>query len=275
MTASNALEVPEEKMTLAEKIWRSERTLPVKLHPTVFGMGRHLLGSSLFSVNRSGKGLKAERQEGDRTKGERRSIHVTLPSYRGATIEYKGPELRQDDATVFLGLVHRVRNRLVHECIQFDPKEFVASIGWDVHKKSLEKLHACIERMQEALVRLTVRDTFLRAALVGTFKGKLGEGKWAVNLDEHIVGLFEGGTTFLPRAERAQLTDGLQTWMASFLRAQDDEEFFEIAELLKFCGSEAELKRFGEHLRETMPKLQAAGVVKGFSFGRGKLRIER
>jgi hypothetical protein len=256
-----------------ERKWKAERMLPAKLYPTVFGMGRHLLGCALFSVNRSGKGLKSERTKGDRKAGERRDIRVMFPSYRGASIEYAGPELRQDDATVFVGLVHRVRDRMVHECIQFDPNEFVASIGWDVHKKSVKKLLDCIKRLQRAVVCLRIEDSGLSTQLVGSYQWS-GD-RWAVNLDEKVVSLFAGGMTFLPREERAQLTDGLQTWLASFLRAQRDESIFEISELLKFSGSEAEPKRFGEHLRETMPKLQAVGVVTGFSFGRGKLRVER
>jgi hypothetical protein len=264
---------PEEKMTLAEKIWRSERMLPKKLYPTVYGMGRHILGCAMFSVNRSGKGLKAEREAGDRKAGERRDIKKVFPSYRGASIEYAGPELRQDDKTVLLGLIHRVRDRMVHECIEFDPNEFVVSLGWDDHKKSVKKLEDSIKRMQRSVVCLTIDDAGFSTQLVGEFQWR-GD-RWAVNLSERIVGLFAGGTTYLPMAERAQLTDGLQTWLASFLRAQSDEAFFQISDLYKYCGSEAEIKTFGTELRKTMPKLVDVGVVKGFKFGRGKLSVER
>lgn len=236
----------------------ARQKLPVQLHESRYGLGRHLLGSSLFGVKR----------------GERKHINTQLPSYRGVTVEYTGPELRQDDATVFLGLVHSVRNGLVSDEFEFDPLDFACSLGWRRHTENVGHLRECIERMQSALVRLCTGDSGARVQLVGAFEWK-GLKRWKVSLHPRIVQLFEGGTTFLPRDERAQLTDGLQTWLAGFLRAQSDEVRFDIKDLLAFSGSEAEMKRFGEHLRDTMPKLQAAGVVKGFRFGRGSMTVER
>lgn len=241
----------------AETVFNAERTLPVRLFDHSYGLGRHLLGSALFGIKR----------------GERARVNLTLPTYRGAEIEYTGPELRQDDATVLLELVYRTRKGMVSDCVQFDPREFVKTIGWDAHKKSVDKLRECVERMQESLVRLTAHDRGLRTHLVGAFDW---DGmRWSVKLDARIVGLFEGGTTFIPKAERAFLTDGLQTWLAGFIRAQSDETRFELADLLKFSGSEAEVKTFGTQVRESMPKLVAAGVVKSFEFGRGYVRVER
>lgn len=167
-----------------------------------------------------------------------------------------------------------MRATVVDNCVSFNPKEFVKELGWDVHKKSVEKLKTCIERMQSAMVRLTVNDnTGHRAALVGSFTWT--PERWNVRLDPNIVGLFEGGITFLPRAQRAKLTDGLQTWLASFLLAQSDEVVFSLVDLHKFSGSEASVKIFGEQVRETMPRLVAAGVAKDFEFRRGKLIVKR
>jgi hypothetical protein len=236
----------------------ARQKLPVKLYDSAYGLGRHLLGSALFGVKR----------------GAREQVRVQLPSYRGVSVEYTGPELRQDDATVFLGLVHAVRNGLVHDELEIDPLKFAADLGWRRHTESVAHLRECIERMQSALVRVCVGDSGTRVQLVGFFEWK-GLSRWKVSLHPRIVQLFAGGTTFLPRAERSQLTDGLQTWLAGFLRAQSDEVRFDIKDLLKYSGSEAELRRFGEHLRDTMPKLQAVGVVKGFRFGRGSLTVER
>jgi hypothetical protein len=261
--------------SLDEKQHRASRMLPVPLYKTNFGTGRHVLSTALFGVTKSGKGKVEERGEDDRKTGERKDIKKVFPSFRGnATIEYQGPELRQDDETVHLGLVHCVRDTVVDDCVSFDPREFVKGLGWDAHKKSVDKLKDCIERMQSAMVRLTVNEnTGHRAALVGSFTWT--PERWSVRLDANLLSLFEGGTTFLPRAQRAKLTDGLQTWLASFLLAQNDEVVFSLADLHKFCGSEAAVKTFGEQVRETLPKLVAVGVVKDFGFRRGKLIVER
>ena len=67
----------------------------------------------------------------------------------------------------------------------------------------------------------------------------------------------------------------MQTWLASFIRAQNDISRFKLADLLEYSGSKAKLRRFGEHIRDTMPKLKAAGCVVDYYFGRGYLVIER
>lgn len=255
--AFNAATEQNAKPSLAEKQHYAERTLPVQLYDHAYGLGRHLLGSALFGIKR----------------GERQRVKLTLPTYRGAEIEYVGPELRQDDATVLLELVHRTRKSVIDTCVGFDPREFVKALGWDAHKKSVEKLRGCIERMQESLVRLTAHDQGLRTHLVGSFDWS--PERWIVNLDSRIVGLFQGGVTFIPKTERAALTDGLQTWLAGFIRAQSDETRFDLADLLRFSGSEAEAKTFGTQVRESMPKLVAAGVVKSFEFGRGRMTVVR
>lgn len=283
MTAPTALELAQwnmqhdesKNLTFDEKQDRAKRMLPVSLSKNSFGTGRHILSTALFGVTKSGKGKIAARGEDDRKAGERKGIKKVFPSFRGgAYIEYQGPELRQDDGTVHLGLVHNVRATEVNNCVSFDPMEFVKGLGWDAHKKSVDKLKDCIERMQSAMVRLTVNDdTGHRAALVGSFTWT--RECWSVMLDPHIIGLFKGGITFLPRAQRAKLTDGLQTWLASFLLAQNDEVVFILADLHKFSGSEAAVKSFGEQVRESLPKLVAVGVVKDFEFRRGKLIVKR
>ena len=245
----------------SERAFYSDQILPVAIYSNNFGMGRLALSCALFGMGRGPRNP---------------ALNVELQTFRGGVVSYTGPELRQDDATVLMGLIHAVRKGLVSDCSQFKPREFCASIGWSGDcTKTVKHLRECIERMQQSLLRVeSDNGRGGRFHLVGDLIWE-GQERWAVKLSATIIKLFEGGTTFLPIAERALLTDGMQTWLAGFIRAQSDEFSFATADLLKFSGSKADLTQFGKQLRETMPALKAAGVVKGFSFGRGRLRVER
>lgn len=247
----------DSEMSFAERAYYAAKSLPKPLGMHTYGLGRHLLGSALFSVNR----------------GPRKNVDVVLPSFRGATVNYKGEELRQDDARVLLGLIHLVRNRPLDGCIQFVPTAFTKSLGWAPASSNKQKLRDCIERMYGSEVQLAANTIGMKTRLIGSFTWS--DSIWSVHLGAHIIDLFQGGVTFLPRAERTKLTDGMQTWLASFLRAQTDHNKFKLSDLLKYSGSKAELKRFGEHIRDTMPKLLAAGCVSNFGFVRGYLVVER
>lgn len=249
--------VDESKMSWDERAHRASLTLPKKLSINCYGLGRHLLSCALFSVNRT----------------PRKTVEIIFPSYRGAFLRYEGPELRQDDARVLLGLIHRTRNGLVSDCIMFEPKEFTRSLGWAAASTNQKKLRDCIERMQKSVLQLSVETSGMRTHLIGSFKWT--DTVWSIKLDPLIIGLFVGGMTFLPRSERTMLTDGMQTWLASFLRAQSDVNKFKLSDLLKYSGSRAKLARFGEHMRDTMPKLQSAGCVSEYHFGRGYLVVTR
>jgi len=130
----------DSQVSYEERAHRATLRLPKTLSVNTYGLGRHLLGCALFSVNRT----------------PRSNVKVAFPSFRGATIQYEGPELRQDDARVLLGLIHRVRNRLISDCIMFEPQEFTRSIGWATASTNTRKLRECIERMQNSILQLVV-----------------------------------------------------------------------------------------------------------------------
>jgi hypothetical protein len=244
-----------------EQRFYAEKKLPKPIFDKSFGMGRIALSCALFGIRRGPRDV---------------AVNANLETFRGGFISYEGPELRQDDAAVLEGLLHLGRKKLVSDYLSFKPREFCASIGWSGDcSKTVKKLRESIERMQRSLLRVCIDgNKGGRFHLVGDFVWE-GEEKWGVNLSVTIIRLFEGGTTFLPIAERLQLTDGLQTWLAGFLRAQSDEDSFETKDLLRFSGSRQTVASFGDSLRDTMPVLQAAGVVKGFGFTRGRLRVLR
>jgi hypothetical protein len=235
------------------------KKLPTKLYDRSFGMGRLALSCALFGFGRGAR---------------QRFDAKVLETYRGGNITYSGPELRQDDQSVLLGLVYYIKDTLIADEIKFSPREFCRFIGWSGCSTDVTKLRDCLERMTEAHLRITFGGN--KGGMFSLVSQFTWDGdKWSVWLAPTLRRLFEDGTTFLPIEERAALTDGLQTWLAGFLRAQSDVSTFGTDDLHKFSGTGASIKEFGRQLRDTMDRLQEVGVVKGFDFGRGRLTVQR
>lgn len=253
----NSLHCDTREVTMQEQQERAEKTLPVRLYNRTLGMDRDVLSSAVFRVGR----------------GAREQLDVTLQSVRGTQLRYRGPELRQDDARVLEFLVHAVRRGYATAAISFDALEFVEHIGWDRHKRSVEKLEDCLDRMQGARLNIARGAAFVSVQLVAKVGGE-GQQR-TVQLHSEITHLFEGSVTFVPLEERRALSDGIPSWLAGFLYANDDEDLFEIADLHKHSGSGGKVGKFQENLREAAVKLEKLKAVQRIEFPRGKLRVYR
>lgn len=63
-------------------------------------------------------------------------------------ISYRGQELRQDDETVWLQLIHLAKEKALGEIVEFTPYAFCKAIGWHIGNRSYERLRDCLSRMQ-------------------------------------------------------------------------------------------------------------------------------
>jgi hypothetical protein len=273
MKAPTAIELAEindqnedfKNRSLSEKQAATERKrfnaetlmLPRKLYNNSTAMGRFALSCSLFGFNR-GK--------------VRPNLDVTLPTFGNGRVHYEGPELRQDDLAVLEGLIVLTRDRLLTAPLQFKAGKFCESIGWSNSTNDKKKMADCLERMRKASIRIVIDSkTGGVFSLVGDLEWS-AEG-WTVQLSPTIRKLFDGGMTFLPLTDRQLLTDGMQTWLAGFLRAWRNVDKFDTEDLHKYSGSKASLKEFGRELKATLQKLQAVGIIHGFESGRGWVSV--
>lgn len=244
----------ERKKFIADNL-----VLPRKLYNNSTAMGRFVLSCSLFGFGR-GK--------------ERAVANVTLPTFGNGRVHYQGPELRQDDLAVLEGLIAMTRETaLLTTPLTFQPSQFCLSIGWSNGTKDREKLKDSLTRMRKADLRIVIDSkTGGLFHLVGDFEWA-AEG-WTVRLSPTIRRLFEGGQTFLPLSDRQSLTDGMQTWLAGFLRAWRNVDQFSTEDLLKYSGSKSSLKEFGRELKNTLRKLRDVGIIAGFEAGRGWVSVQ-
>jgi hypothetical protein len=61
---------------------------------------------------------------------------------------YSGEELRQDDQTLWLQLIHLARSQPLGQVITFTPNSFCQAVGWNVSGKSYERIRECLTRLQ-------------------------------------------------------------------------------------------------------------------------------
>lgn len=190
------------QVSRGERAARAEKTLGTTLYAKTLGMHRDLLASAIFKVCR----------------GERQQLDITVQSATGANVRYRGQELRQDDARILEFLVHAVRKKAATDAIEFDIYAFAEHVGYDRHKRSVERIDECLDRMQGSRLKIEKAGGFVSVQLIAKV---VGEGtRRTVWLHEEILGLFENNVTFLPLEERRQLSDGLASWLAGYVRAK-------------------------------------------------------
>lgn len=184
-------------------------------------------------------------------------------------IRYEGPELRQTDALVFLTLLHLLRDVKAKTAIRINPSEVCKAIfkGYDGPKR--KKLQSHIFRLQKGLI--IFQSFSVQLCLQFDFPKV---GAWSVSLDPKIVELFSiTPKTWLRMEPRLGLTNGLTTWLFSFIEAQTRLIPMQVEKLLNMCGSESTVKPFTKRLQIALEQLSNAKIIDGgWSIRRGELR---
>lgn len=227
-----------------------------ELSRTSYGMNADILCSALFGV------AKGERQVIDGVvRLTRKHIRQLYRTTNGASIEYRGEELRQSDLTVLLELLHR-RAGMATSCeIEFSPYTFCSQIGWSDSKTDAEKLKESLLRMRQSIVIVERNGT--KGSTVGFVSQFAWDGpKWTVTIDERIGGLFSIKPTYLVIAQRKALSQGLQTWLYGYVRANKCGWPVPLETIHDACGSESKnMQEFARSVREALKKLAAINVV--------------
>ncbi|WP_084151303.1 plasmid replication initiator TrfA [Azohydromonas australica] len=129
----------------------------------------------------------------------RRGLSEHGCSVRGVTITYTGEELRQDDADVFLQLLHTARGHPLGSEVRFIASHMLERLKWTHNSESYNRLEACVVRLQATSVRVTVAlpegdETFYGSLLPKVLRSrktaKESIAYWRISLDPDIVALF-------------------------------------------------------------------------------------
>lgn len=228
------------------------------IRDTSFAMCADILCSALFGTAKGNVRTTVD----EIPRQGRAYVETTFKTTNGAFIEFRGKELRQDDLTVLLQLVS-LRAGMATSCeIEFSPYAFLTKIGWSNNNISVGHLRECLMRLRQAIVIIK------RGGVKGEVSGFLsqfcweGRTQWSVQVDRRMVALLGTAPTYLVIAKRKQLSDGLQTWLYGYIRANQCGWAVPLELIHAASGSQAaNMVEFARSVRDVLKKLAAIGVV--------------
>lgn len=175
------------------------------------------------------------------------------------TVRYEGPELRQSDGRVFLALLHMLRDIRLGIPVHIEPNAVCHALFGRYDGNSRRQLRTHLQSLQKGLV---IADTFSMQLCKGFEHPKFGP--WTVSLDPKIVNLFAVSPgVWLSMSMRLSLSEGLTTWLYSYIESQSRLIPTAIERLQRECGSEAGLRSFTNALRNSLQELAQHRIIDG------------
>jgi hypothetical protein len=199
-------------------------------------------------------------------------------------ITYTGRELRQDDETVWLQLIHLARELPLGELVEFTAYSFIKSLGWNNSAKSYKRLRDSLERMQ--VTALTVYSKRIgegvSLSMIPFFAWRQGRNgpplsMYQVRIAPELIELFSGVRyTRVEWQQRLALPDGLATWLHGYYASH--KEPYPIKRETIREGAGLTIKR-KDHLKEqteiALEALKRVGFLKSWKIEDDLVYVER
>jgi len=203
----------------------------------------------------------------------------------GIELHYRGQELRQDDASVFMTILHLARHFPLGQEIPFTAYSMLKELGWSINSKEYQHLRQCIDRLSATSVRVTADRgrTGYGGSLVRQFVWRDSAGvqlsHWKVWLEPEIVRLFgEQAFTIFEWGQR-RLIGGrasLALWLHSFLCTHAEPIPMSVEKYHQLSGSKSKnLFHFRARLILALQKLKDAHFLAGFRIVNDVVYVER
>ncbi len=218
--------------------------LPIWPEPTR-GLPNTIARSALFNV----RFKKTPRQQ--------LKNHV-VSALSGINITYTGEELRQDDETVLLQLLHLSRLQPLNDSVRFTPYSFLKAVRWPTSGQNhYRRLSDCIERLNANGLTVSSKSIKYGGSLIRKFtyvdddSGK-NLREWVVWLEPEIVKLFlSDDYSRIHWEQRLVLKKPIAQWLHSFYTGHEKPFPMKVATIMLL--SEAATKRLAS-FRETLKK---------------------
>lgn len=213
-------------------------------------------------------------------RSERHQLEAEFPLSSGGYLEYKGPELRQDDGKVFAALAHLTAGFGTCHGAYFKPADFLKLLGWP-RSHSIERLEKCLERLREASLTfynsVNKKEWVTGLVLEIDYVVKSKPGQWHVSLSDKLrQEAFDhfSKTTHLNIAILATLSRPLVSWLYAFILSNKCDKPFLLEDLRILSGSKASTaKEWGREVRDALNVLETRKVMLGYESKRGTVRV--
>lgn len=232
---------------------------------------------------------------------ERRSIYraiepLIVPVIGGGEVIYTGEELRQDDETVWMQLVHMSKEARSPQ-VFFSPHAFIQAIKWPNNGASYTRLLTTLRRLKTASLEV-YSSRFDRGVSTGlivdfTYSKKTDGAPWSVRVfspENELLFLFDKLYSRVDWETRLALPEGVSTWLHGFFSSHREPFDHKIETLAKGAGLSIEVPeddqldeaartaKQKERLREAkktikraLEALQSAGFLESFDITSGGL----
>ena len=236
----------ESKQSLARKKMTPQQEFLPMWPDDMRCMPNELLRSALFTA---------------KNRKQPREILKLAPIYTIGTgnITYTGEELRQDDETVWLQLIHLAKEQQAGSSIEFTPYAFCKAIKWSLNGQSYNRLRTLLTRMQATALSVYSKrlSKGVSLSMIPSFEYQdiqTGQSlnRWRVQIAPQLVEIF--GDVHFSRMEweqRLKLPVGLATWLHGYLASHKDPFPIKIETIKQGAGLTTEDK---SHLISTIEK---------------------
>ena len=190
-------------------------------------------------------------------------------------ITYTGEELRQDDETVLLQLIHMARLNPINKPVCFTSYSFLKEIRWSTQGQNhYKRFSDCIDRLKANSLKVTDGDTSYGGdsqgeanSLIAKIKfrnnSKNKSKEWMIWIDPEILNLFNA--TAYSRIEweqRLELKKPLEQWLHSYYFTHRDPYPMKVKTIHELCGSTAKnLSSFRQKINESLRTLKEIGFL--------------
>lgn len=195
---------------------------------------------------------------------------VEIATIGDGRITYQGEELRQDDETVWLQLVHMAKGLSPNSEVEFVPKHFCEAVGWPVKGKSYERLIDCMSRMQATSLKIYSNrlKEGISLSMIPEFSWKddaTGKKlpKYKVTLSPKLVQLYgDVYYTNLDWEQRLRLPVGVATWLHGYYASHSKPLPVKVETLVAGLGISTEtVTEQRKLIRSALDELKAVGFL--------------
>jgi len=209
----------------------------------------------------------------------------------GINLEYRGQELRQDDYSVFLAILHFGRHYELGKPIPFTAYTMLKELGWSINTTEYKHLRECCSRLSATSVSVSQNHNSMpnqtgsgyEGSLIRSFAWKDENGKqlaqWVVLLEPSIAVLFaDPSFTLMSPAERKAIggRSPLAQWLHSFLGTHREPYPISVTKYHELSASRSDnMNDFRRRLKVALTRLIEVGFLKEFTIKNDIVHVKR
>ena len=172
----------------------------------------------------------------------RANAPLTVPVIGGGEVIYTGEELRQDDETVWMQLIHMSKEARSPE-VFFTPYSFFKTIKWPYKGTNYTRLLTTLRRLKTASLEV-YSSRFDRGVNTGlivdfTYSKTINGVPWSVRVfspENELLFLFDKLYSRVDWETRLALPEGVSTWLHGFFSSHREPFDHKIETLAKGAG---------------------------------------